>query len=91
MSKSVIRDKSGNVSHINVAHKVFLSNRDEETFRKHIITPKDIQTHYGDDDRHVLRSELLLIVNGEYDAKQMKFDIMRNGEYFQDEILTGEE
>jgi len=91
MGKSVLRDKQGNVSHVKCCHKTFLSNRDDKTFRSHTITQKDIQTHYGDDDRHVLRAELLLLVNQEYDLNKMKFDIMRSCEYFKDDVLTGEE
>ena len=92
MGKSVLRvGESGEITHIKTCHNTYLSVNDDKTFRGHTITVKDMQNHYGEDDRHVLRTELLLIVNEDYNTAKMKFDIMESGGYFKDPILTGNE
>ena len=87
MSKTVIRNKNGDITHIKVGHKTFLSKTDKLTFDNHTVTPLDIRGHYGDDDRNVLKAELLLIVNNDYDINIMKFDIMKSNDYFKDKVL----
>ena len=88
MSKTVIRNSNGEISHIKVAHRTFLSKSDKLIMDNHTITQLDIRGHYGDDDRHILKAELLLIVNNDYDVNLMKFEIMQSNDYFKDKVLT---
>jgi len=90
MSKTVLRVGGGEITHVKVAHKTFLSKKDHNTFLGHNLIGRDLQDYYGDDDKLTLRSEIFNLVTREVELDKLKVDIMDNCGYFEDEILTGE-
>jgi len=88
MSKTVLRVGGGEITHVKVAHKTFLSKSDHEIYLGHKISSLDIQQYYGDDSKLTLRNEIFRILNDEVDINQLKFDIMRSCDYFKDTIIV---
>lgn len=86
MSKEVIRNNEGVITHVKALEGIFLSVKDEKKFRKHKIKEIEVDAFFGDDDRNTLKGELQLIANGGYDPKQLKYDIMSYNDLFNDKI-----
>ena len=87
MAKTVKRDKYGRLTHVRILEGIFLSVKDEKTFREHKVTNQEIDGFFGDDDRTSLREELRLIANGEYQPDMLRFNIMSYNDLFSDKIV----
>jgi hypothetical protein len=87
MAKTVKRDKDGKITHVRILEGIYLSVKDEKTFREHKVTNEEIDGFFGDDDRPTLREELRLIANGEYEPDMLRFNIMSYNDLFTNKIV----
>ncbi len=87
MAKTVKRDKDGKITHVKILNGIFLSVKDEKTFREHKVTNEEVDTFFGDDDRPTLREELRLIASGEYEANMLCLNIMSYNDLFTNKII----